>query len=56
MLHFTVLEGQSVLHMQQLPRCISFWVGCPNLALDMDMLRDCLCLHRELEDLDSAGM
>lgn len=56
MLPFTVLEGQSVLHMPQYPSCISFWTGCPNLALEMHMLRDCLHLRRELEDLDSAGM
>lgn len=55
MLPFTVLEGQSVLLMQQCPSCISFWAGCPNLALERHMLRDCLCLCRELEDLDSAG-
>lgn len=47
MLPFTALEGQSVLHMQQSLSCIFFWAGCPNLALEMHLLRGFLCLNRE---------
>lgn len=56
MLPFTVLEGQNVLHTQQSVSCISLWAGCPNLAVEMHMLGDCLYLYRELGDLVSAGM